>query len=84
MEKERSCPEADKGQGEFRMREPLPVFGASRIELQNSGTEKRDLEVVIDTLEPFNELNYSEKKDTELIIKTMDLTFIGLMEKKHN
>lgn len=64
MEKERSCPEADEGQGhgEFRMREPPPVFGASRIEHQNSGTEKRDLEMVIDTLEIFNELNYSEKR----------------------
>lgn len=33
--------------------------------------------MVIDTLEIFNELNYS----TELTIKIMDLTFIGLMEK---
>lgn len=62
------------------MREPPPVFGASRIEHQNSGTEKRDLEMIIDTLEVLNELSYSEK-DTELTIKTVDLTFIGLMEK---
>lgn len=67
MEKENSCTEADKGQGhsEFRMRELPPVFAAPRIEHQNSGPEKRDLEIIIDTLEASNELSYSEN-DTEL------------------
>lgn len=78
MVKERSCPEADEGQGhgEFRMREPPPDLEHQELSIRILGL-KRDLEMVIDTLEIFNEVNYS----TELTIKIMDLTFIGLMEK---
>lgn len=58
------------------MRESPPVFEAPRIEHQNFGTEENDLEMIIDTFKVLNELSYSEK-DTELAIKTLDLTFIG-------